>query len=111
MERAKKKKNVFKFKHRLSNGEIRDVEVYSGPINLNNQELLFSVVHDSQERVELESRYRRNKVYFDNLFNNSSEAIAIVDEDFKILDVNDSFERVFQYNLNEVRKRSYRSTM
>lgn len=95
----------FKFKHRLSNGEIRDVEVYSGPINLNNQELLFSVVHDSQERVELESRYRRNKVYFDNLFNNSSEAIAIVDEDFKILDVNDSFERVFQYNLNEVREK------
>lgn len=106
MERAKKEKRMFfKFKHRLSNGEIRDVEVYSGPINLNNQELLFSVVHDSQERVELESRYRRNKVYFDNLFNNSSEAIAIVDEDFKILDVNDSFERVFQYNLNEVREK------
>jgi PAS domain S-box-containing protein len=40
------KRNYFSFKHRLASGEIRDVEVYSGPIELEGQRLLYSVIHD-----------------------------------------------------------------
>ncbi len=44
-----------------------------------------------------------NKAYFDILFNNSPEAIAIVDREFKILDINESFKSVFLYTPEEVK--------
>lgn len=55
MQKAKEeKRNHFIFKHRLANGEIRDVEVYSGPIKFNISILLYSIVHDitDQKRAE-----------------------------------------------------------
>lgn len=42
--------HYFHFKHRLASGEIRDVEVFSGPVNSEGQELLFSIIHDITER-------------------------------------------------------------
>ena len=43
------KRNYFLFRHRLANGGLRDVEVYSGPIVLKGKRLLYSVVHDVTE--------------------------------------------------------------
>jgi len=40
------KKEHFYFKHRLSNGQVRDVEVHSTPINLQGKNLLFSIISD-----------------------------------------------------------------
>ena len=45
MERAKnEQRRHFIFRHRLASGKIRDVEVYSGPIMVNNRKLLYSIV-------------------------------------------------------------------
>ncbi|HEX2980249.1 MAG TPA: PAS domain S-box protein, partial [Anaerolineaceae bacterium] len=44
------KERRFEFRHRLQNGEIRDVEVYSGPIILQGRRLLYSIVHDISQR-------------------------------------------------------------
>ncbi|MFH1845162.1 MAG: PAS domain S-box protein [bacterium] len=40
----------FNFRHRLADGSVRDVEVYSGPINVGGRDLLCSVIHDISER-------------------------------------------------------------
>ncbi len=45
-------KNVFQFKHKLATGEIRDVEVFSGLVKLNNRPLLYSTVHDITQRQQ-----------------------------------------------------------
>ncbi|MDW7650349.1 MAG: GGDEF domain-containing protein [Bacillota bacterium] len=37
-------------------GELRDVEVYSGPIVINNKEFLYSIVHDITERRTVENK-------------------------------------------------------
>lgn len=47
-------KNHFEFKHRLASGEIRDIEAYSSPIIINGQSLLFSIIHDINERKRAE---------------------------------------------------------
>ena len=47
-------RNYFNFKHRLKNSDIRDVEVYSTPITINQKNILFSMVHDVTERKEAE---------------------------------------------------------
>jgi hypothetical protein len=39
----------FRFQHRLKNGVIKDVEVYSGPIVLNEETVLYSIIHDISE--------------------------------------------------------------
>jgi PAS domain S-box-containing protein len=48
------KRNHFVFPHRLANGEIRTVEVYSTPIDDSGKELLFSIVYDITERKKAE---------------------------------------------------------
>ncbi len=50
------KRNYFLFRHRLANGEIRNVEVYSGPIKVRGKQLLYSIVHDITERERLEAQ-------------------------------------------------------
>ncbi|MFP3159419.1 MAG: diguanylate cyclase [Hydrogenobaculum sp.] len=47
--------NIFKFKHRLKSGEIRDVEVYSSPVYLNGKTYLLSIIND----ITKEERTRR----------------------------------------------------
>ena len=44
-------KRFFNFQHRLASGEIREVEVYSGPLTINRQRLLYSIIHDVTERA------------------------------------------------------------
>ena len=51
MHRAEKEGRIFfSFKHRLASGEIRDVEVFSGPVSLHGTSLLYSVIHDVTDR-------------------------------------------------------------
>jgi PAS domain S-box-containing protein len=47
-----KKTKRFIFPHRLANGEIRTVEVNSSPINVNNQQILFSIIQDVTVREQ-----------------------------------------------------------
>ncbi len=56
MEKAsKEKKNFFNFRHRLSNGDIRDVEVYSYPIIIKNKKFLFSVIFDVTDKLKAQT--------------------------------------------------------
>ena len=49
-------RNYFVFKHKTSKGEIKTVEVFSYPYYDNEQELLFSIIHDVTDRVAIEKR-------------------------------------------------------
>ena len=48
----------FEFQHRLASGEVRDVEVYSGPIELHGRVLVLSIIHDITERKRAEAALR-----------------------------------------------------
>lgn len=55
MENSRKeRRSFFILKHALANGELRDVEVYSGPIMVQGKQRLYSVIHDVTKRIELE---------------------------------------------------------
>lgn len=51
-------RHLFKFRHQLANGEIRDVEVYSNPIVIGDVSLLYSIIHDVTYRNEMEAKYK-----------------------------------------------------
>ncbi|UUX92506.1 hybrid sensor histidine kinase/response regulator [Methanoplanus endosymbiosus] len=44
----------FEFRHRRADGSIRDVDVYSSKIKINDKYLLYSIVHDISERKQAE---------------------------------------------------------
>ena len=56
-------RNYFMFKHRLKNGLIKDVEVYSYPVTKKDgQQVLFSIINDISDRLQSEAEQRQNKL-------------------------------------------------
>lgn len=62
------------FKHRRADGAIRDVEVYSGPIQMQGQSLHYAIVHDVTERRLAEEALRRSEA----LYRRAIEALGAV---------------------------------
>ncbi|WP_319541665.1 PAS domain S-box protein [uncultured Pseudodesulfovibrio sp.] len=52
-------RSYFIMKHVLVSGDIRDVEVYSGPIMVQGKQRLYSVIHDITQRIRLEQDMKR----------------------------------------------------
>jgi len=67
------KRNYFVFPHRIANSEIRTVEVYSSPVTINGNVLLFSIIHDITDRKLAEEKLRESEVRY-------SMALAAVDD-------------------------------
>ncbi|MCW8171965.1 PAS domain S-box protein [Natrialba swarupiae] len=57
-------RNYFVFDHELANGEVRTVEVHSSPITIDDDDFLFSIIHDITERVDYETQLEEQR---DNL--------------------------------------------
>ncbi|WP_320009323.1 ATP-binding protein [Maridesulfovibrio sp.] len=51
----------FIFQHRIANGEVRDVEVFSGPFNFKGKVWLISIVHDITQRLKYEKELSKAK--------------------------------------------------
>ncbi len=93
----REEQNYFIFSHRLANGDVRTVEVHSSPIELHDQTVLFSVIHDITERAQALDRLAQSEVSYRGLFNTVSDAIYIQDEEGRFLDVNDGAVKMYGY--------------
>lgn len=102
-EASNEDRKFFRFRHRMASGEIREVEVYSGPIYSDTGLQLFSIIHDIEDKKKMELTIKRQQSNFEGLYEHSPEAIAMLDNEFKVISVNSSFERIFQYKLEEVK--------
>ncbi|AKJ94607.1 PAS/PAC sensor protein [Thioalkalivibrio versutus] len=68
MERAaREERRFFRFRHRICGGEIRDVEVYSGPVVLDGNRYLYSIIHDVSETRRYEHELEFYGVAFGRL--------------------------------------------
>jgi len=56
-----RKTSLNQFRHRLANGEIRYVEEYSSPIEIKEQKLLYTIVHDVSKRIEIEEQLHKSQ--------------------------------------------------
>ncbi|WP_414469965.1 PAS domain S-box protein [Methanobacterium sp. ACI-7] len=62
MQKARaEQRNHFIFKHRLANGKIRDVDVYSGSVNVNGKKLLYSIIHDITKQKKVEESLKKSE--------------------------------------------------
>ncbi len=91
-------RRYFNFRHRIASGEVREVEVHSGPVQLGGRQLLYSIIHDITERRRAEAQLRLVAKVLDG----ASEGILICDRDNRILSVNHAFTEITGYSEAEV---------
>ena len=58
-------KNIFIFKHKLSNGTIKDVEIYASPIEIDNKIYIYSIIRDiTQDLKEKEELKDKEQLFY-----------------------------------------------
>ncbi|MDZ5459134.1 sensor domain-containing protein [Azohydromonas lata] len=70
----------FNFRHRLASGEVRDVEVYSGPLSTPQGQRLYSIVHDVTARKESEAELSKFQLFSEH----ASDAHILLDQNSRI---------------------------
>ncbi len=97
MEAKTEKKHYFVFKHKLAGGEIRDVEVYSGPISFGDKNYLFSIVHDITERKTMEKMLIESELKYKTVADYTYDWEYWIDVDGKYNYISPSCEKITGY--------------
>jgi PAS domain S-box-containing protein len=73
--------------------------------NLENARLYNESQHEINERKRAEESLRLQQAYFQQLFDNSPDAIVMLDNTDRVVQINDGFERLFGYQAEEIKDR------
>ncbi|MCX8007432.1 MAG: PAS domain S-box protein [Coriobacteriia bacterium] len=109
MERARSlRKNHFQFKHRLATGEVRDVEVYSGPVaGEDGETLLYSIIYDVTDRVAAERALAESELRYRTIFEESEQPMLLVDPDgARIVEANAAAAELYGWSEAELESMS-----
>ncbi len=91
MERAaREERRHFRFCHRLADGDVRDVDVYTGPVELHGVRYLQSIIHDVTETLD----HLRELSHHKNLLDAAPEYIAMLDGEGRPLYLNPALRRL-----------------
>jgi diguanylate cyclase (GGDEF)-like protein/PAS domain S-box-containing protein len=84
--------------HKLKNGEIRFVEVRDGSMEIDNNTLLYSIIHDVTASRQAEDQL----MLASKMFDCSTDAVMITDRNNFIVSVNQAFTEVTGFQQSEV---------
>ena len=101
---TKDEKNFFEFRHRLSDGTIADVEVYSSAIKTGEANYLYSIIHDVSQRKKAEKELQKQSQATEQ----SPVSVIITNVDGLIEYVNPKFTKVTGYTLEEAQDKTPR---
>ncbi len=104
MQNAKaESRNYFNFPHRLANGEIRDVEVFSSPIIIGHRKVLYSIIHDISARKRIEKQIEIERHFSEALINSLPGVMYVFDRLGHYKRWNKNFETVTGYSSNQIK--------
>ena len=84
--------------HRLKNGEIRDVEVFSGPLNYQGKSLRYSIANDITARKRAEDGLRLALTVFYTV----QDGVTVTDANNSIIMINPAFTAITGYSIDDV---------
>ena len=102
-------RGYFAFRHRTASGEVRDVEVYSGPLPIGPRTLLYSVIHDAAERHRTVAALQESEEFANSIVASAPLGIAVVDLDGQLVRVNPAMTAITGYPEPELLGRHYLS--
>ena len=95
-------RDCFYFQHHLASGAIREVEVRSGPLEIDGRELLYSVINDVTERRAAEMALVTETARLHALLETASDGIHILDENGNLKQCSHSFATMLGYSDEEI---------
>ncbi len=95
-------RTYFVFPHRLASGEVRSVEVYSSPIDLGGQRVLYSIIHDITERKRMEEKLQTLSEQNQTIIKTALDGFWLMDKQGHLLEVNDAYCRMSGYSEQEL---------
>ncbi len=101
-EATEERQNRFLFQHRLASGEVRDVEVFSGPLRVKGRLLLYSIIHDVSERTRAEEALRRSEAKYRLVAEGLNEGLGVTDASGHYVFCNPEFVRMTGYSPEEL---------
>jgi diguanylate cyclase (GGDEF)-like protein/PAS domain S-box-containing protein len=93
-------KNQKSFDYKLNiNGQTKYFDVIFSPITSKEKmgKTIVSTIRNITELKINENKLKEQKAYFEQLFNNSTEAIALLDTNHQVLKLNKKFESLFGF--------------
>lgn len=97
------RRSHFIFRHRRADGDIRDVEVYSGPVPFEGRDYLHTIVHDISDRREMLRSLAESEERYAALFRDSLSPMLIVDPtDAHIVDANEAAAALYGWTAREL---------
>ncbi len=93
--------HYYDFKHRMASGEIRDVEIYTGPVQFGSNRYLFSILHDVTDKKIVENALKDNEAKLNLIFNMAPSGMGITINRI-FTDVNPTFCKMTGYSQAEL---------
>jgi diguanylate cyclase (GGDEF)-like protein/PAS domain S-box-containing protein len=91
--------SLFHFRHMRASGEIRDVEVHSGPVDAGGgRKLLYSIIHDISERRRAEQALQQSEEKYRVIFDYAPVGIYQSTRDGTIVTANVALARMLGYD-------------
>jgi diguanylate cyclase (GGDEF)-like protein/PAS domain S-box-containing protein len=95
---ASSEKTYFQFRHMRASGEIREVEIHTGPIQVGSRQLLYSIVHDITERKHAEDALHQSEEKYRVIFDYAPVGIYQSARDGRIITANSTLARILGYD-------------
>ncbi len=94
-------RNQFFFRHRLASGEIRDVEVFSSPVDIGEKPMLFSIIHDIVDRKQAEAKLYEEKERLNVTLHSIGDAVLTTDTAGRVTLMNEVAEQLMGWKARE----------
>jgi len=92
----------YEFRHRLADGTIRDVEVFSSRVEIDGKPYLHSIVHDVTGRKQAENALRERERFLDSILHTTADGFWVIDAKGCLVDVNAAYCAMSGYRREEL---------
>lgn len=93
---ASQRTTSFVVPHRLTSGEVRQVEIHTGPVEAGGRVVLYAIVHDVTERQRAEAELRRALSLMQSTLESTGDGLLAIARDGRIVSHNQRFAQMWR---------------